>query len=92
MLAAHGLEDLGKQLNAMTRENRWGEMAGLVSDEVVQLFAAVGRHDEIVAAIGARFGGLVDTLPITPEAAATLPPGLIQDIRNLPRAFAGFER
>jgi probable F420-dependent oxidoreductase len=90
VLAAHGLEDLGRQLNAMTRENRWGEMAALIPDDVVHLFAAVGRHDQIVAAIQARFGGLVDTLPMTPEAAATLPPDLIQDIKRLPRAFAGF--
>lgn len=90
VLAAHGLEDLGRRLNAMTRENRWGEMAGLIPDDVVHQFAAVGRHDQIVKAIEARFGGLVDTLPITPEAAATLPPGLIQDIKRLPRAFEGY--
>jgi len=29
-------------------------------------------------------------VPITPEAAGTLPPGLIQDIQRLPRAFEGF--
>ncbi len=90
VLAAHGLEDLGQQLNEMTKANRWGEMAALISDDVVHAFAAVGRHDEIADAILARFGGLVDTVPITPEAAGTLPPGLIQDIQRLPRAFEGF--
>jgi hypothetical protein len=90
VLAAHGLDELGRKLNAMTKENRWGEMAALVSDDVVHLFAAVGRHDRLVAAIQARFGGLVDTVAITPEAAGTLPPGLMQDIQRLPRAFEGY--
>jgi probable F420-dependent oxidoreductase len=90
VLAAHGLEDLGQKLNTLTRENRWAEMAALIPDDVVHLFAAVGRHDQIVTAIEARFGGLADTLPVTPEAAVSLPPDLIQDIRRLPRAFEGF--
>jgi probable F420-dependent oxidoreductase len=90
VLAAHGLDDLGRRLNALTRENRWGEMAALIPDDVVHLFAAVGRHDEITRAIEARFGGLVDTVPVTPEAANTLPPDLIQDIRRLPCAFERF--
>ena len=94
VLAAHGLEDLGQALNQLTRQGRWGDMAALVSDDVVRLFAAVGRHDEIVGAIAARFGGLTDTIQASANSSmpADLPPDLIQDIRRLPRQFAGFAR
>ena len=64
MLAAHGLEDLGHKLNALTRQGRWSEMAQEVPDDVAHLFAAVGCHDQIVAAIERRFGGLVDALTL----------------------------
>src|ERR1700761_1342235 len=48
VLAVHGLEDLGHKLNAMTRQGKWNEMAKEVPDDVVHLFAAVGRYDQIV--------------------------------------------
>jgi probable F420-dependent oxidoreductase len=92
VLAAHGLEDLGHKLNRMVRESRWGEMAKEVPDDVVRLFAAVGRWDEIAGAIEQRFGGLADAINAraNPAAPGHLPRELIQDIRRLPHAFTGF--
>ena len=58
----HGLGDLGRKLNAMTKAGQWDQMAREVSDDVVHLFAAVGRHDQIAKAIDERFGGLVDSI------------------------------
>ena len=92
VLAVHGLEDLGRKLNALTRQGRWSEMAQEVPDDVARLFAAVGRHDQIVAAIERRFGGLVDALTLRGDGAGEVPPDLVQDIRRLPHAFRGFTR
>ncbi len=92
VLAVHGLEDLGHKLNALTRQGKWHEMAAEVSDEVAHLFAAVGRHDQIVKAIETRFGGLVDALTLRADGAGEVPPDLVQDIRKLPHAFRGFAR
>jgi len=82
---AHGLGDLGPKLNAMTKAGQWNEIAAQIPDDVVHLFAAVGRHDQIVRAIEARFGGLVDTVSASANSSrpADLPPGLIQDIMAL---------
>ena len=55
VLAAHGWEDLGEQLNALTRDGKWEDMAAAVSDDVVHAFAAVGRYDQIVPLIRQRF-------------------------------------
>jgi probable F420-dependent oxidoreductase len=92
VLAVHGLEDLGHKLNALTRQGRWSEMAKEVPDDVAHLFAAVGRHDQIVTAIDRRFGGLVDALTLRGAGAGEMPPDLVQEIRRLPQAFQGFAR
>src|SRR6202043_527455 len=52
VFAVHGLEDLGHKLNAMTRQGKGGEMAKEGPNDVAHLFAAVGRYDQIVKAIG----------------------------------------
>jgi alkanesulfonate monooxygenase SsuD/methylene tetrahydromethanopterin reductase-like flavin-dependent oxidoreductase (luciferase family) len=90
VLAVHRLEDLGRKLNALTRQGKWSEMAREVPDNVVHLFAAVGRHDQIVAAIERRFGGLVDALTLRGDGVGDVPPDLVQDIRRLPHVFLGF--
>jgi alkanesulfonate monooxygenase SsuD/methylene tetrahydromethanopterin reductase-like flavin-dependent oxidoreductase (luciferase family) len=92
VLAGHGLEDLGRKLNALTRQGRWSEMAKEVPDDVAHLFAAVGRHDQIVEAIERRFGGLVDALSLRGDGVGEVPPDLVQDIQRLPHIFSGFAR
>jgi probable F420-dependent oxidoreductase len=92
VFAVHGLEDLGHKLNATVRQGKWNELAQEVPDDVAHLFAAVGRHDQIVDAIGERFGGLVDALTLRGDGVGEVPPDLVQDIRRLPQQFAGFAR
>src|ERR1700732_5112096 len=94
VFAVHGIEDLGHKLNAMTRQGKWSEMAKEVPDDVVHLFAAVGRYDRIVEAITERFGGLTDALNARANAAqpGPLPRDLIQDIRRVPHSFRSFSR
>ena len=75
----HGLEDLGQELNAMSKSGQWDEMTDRVPDDVVHMFAAVGRYDEIASAIQDRFGGLVDVVGM-PEGT---PADLLQDIASL---------
>lgn len=92
VLAVHGLEDLGRKLNELTRQGKWDDMAKEVSDDVVALFAIAGRHDQIAAAVERRLGGLSDTLNASSNSAMApvLPPDLIRDLRRIPAAFKGF--
>ncbi|HEX3862893.1 MAG TPA: TIGR03617 family F420-dependent LLM class oxidoreductase [Stellaceae bacterium] len=92
VLAVHGLEDLGLKLNAMVRQGKWSELAKEVPDDVAHLFAAVGRHDQIVQAIADRFGGLVDALTLGREGTGPVPPDLVQDIRRVPHQYAGLPK
>ncbi len=92
VFAVHGLEDLGEKLNHMSKTNQWEQMTREVSDDVVHLFAAVGRHDELTNAISERFEGITDTLSLgTPvDEPGGLPPDLITDLQKIPSAFESF--
>ncbi|MBK6961870.1 MAG: TIGR03617 family F420-dependent LLM class oxidoreductase [Gammaproteobacteria bacterium] len=94
VLAQHGLEELGAKLNRMTKAGQWDRIAAEIPDDVVNLFAAIGRHDEIAAAIAKRFGGASDAIfaSVATAVPADLPPDLVQDIRRLPASFTGFLR
>ncbi len=93
ILALHGLEELAAKLHEFSVTGRWSEMAALVSDDVVRIFAACGTYGEIAASVEQRFGGAADSIDINFPADA--PPGLrhevISDIRRIPHAFAGFD-
>src|SRR5438045_6217732 len=92
VFAVHGLEDLGLKLNALVRQGKWNEMAKEVPDDVAHLFAAVGRHDQLVGAIEARFAGLADALTLRGDGVGEVPPDLVQDIRRVPHQYRGLPR
>ena len=75
----HDLMDLGHELNEMSKNGQWDEMTQRIPDDVVHLFAAVGRHDEIADAIEARFGGMVDLVGMPEDT----PADLLQDIARI---------
>lgn len=62
VLAAHGWEDLQPELNAMSKQGRWEEMGGLISDEMMHTIAACGTPAEIAAHIRGRVDGISDTV------------------------------
>ncbi len=66
VLEAHGWGDLQHELNRMSKEGRWEEMADVVDDEVLRTFAVVGEPDQIADLVRERYGDLVDR--ISPNA------------------------
>jgi probable F420-dependent oxidoreductase len=55
----HGLGDLARKLSLLARAQEWEQMPQYVSDEVLELFAVVGRHEEIADRLLQRFGDVV---------------------------------
>ena len=55
-----GLQDLTRRLSVLAREQRWEEIPGQISDEVMHTFAVVGTHDEIADKIVSRYAGVLD--------------------------------
>jgi probable F420-dependent oxidoreductase len=93
VLETHGLGDLGRKLNRMTKEGLWDQIAAEISDDTLHLFAAIGRHDEIAGAIEQRFGACADTVfaSTSSEVPGDFPPDLIADIQRIPVAFTRFD-
>ena len=89
----HGFGDLGRKLNRMTKEGKWDEIAGEVSDEVLHLFAAIGRFDELAGLVEARFGGCTDMIyaSTSSDIRPAIPPGVLQDIQRIDTPFKGFK-
>ena len=92
VLDVHGLGELGRKLNVMSKAGQWDRMAAEVSDDVVRLFAAVGTHRELARELERRFGGVADTIAASGGYGMRqdLPPDLVQDLRRIPSAFTGF--
>jgi hypothetical protein len=89
----HGLGDLGRELNAMSKAGKWDSMPSRVSDDVVHLFAAVGTHREIAGKIAERFGGVSDALSLRADSSSfggDVPPDVIQEIKRIATPFSGY--
>src|SRR5438067_3294508 len=59
----HG--ETAKQLQALSRAQRWEEMPALVSDEMLDTYAVSGTHDQIAGKLKARYGLLATHLEFT---------------------------
>lgn len=66
----HGWGEIAENLSAQARAGRWGEMPGLVNDEMLATFAVVCSPRELPERLKERYGGLADRLglylPFTP--------------------------
>jgi probable F420-dependent oxidoreductase len=62
VLRQHGWEDVGTQLNELSRKGEWVAMGELITDEMLETFAVVAAPDALAAAIVARYGEILDRL------------------------------
>ncbi|WP_422743148.1 TIGR03617 family F420-dependent LLM class oxidoreductase [Mycobacterium sp. WMMD1722] len=78
VLDAHGWGDLQPELNAMSKQGRWQEMATLIDDEILHTIAACGTPAEVAAHIRGRVEGVSDRIclyqpgPIAVDALAEI--------------------
>lgn len=61
-----GEEGLGRQLQLLTRENKWKEMVGLIADDLLDKVVISGRYDEIAGKLKKNYQGVSDwiTFPV----------------------------
>ena len=64
-LDCHGWGDLHLELNRLSKQGRWDEMAELVPDEVLEAIAVVGPRSEIADRLTARLEGIADGVSLT---------------------------
>ncbi len=56
-LELFGWGDAGRELRAMTRAGRWGEMTTQISDEMLDTLVPSAPYEDIADLLSARFGG-----------------------------------
>ena len=94
VLEHHDLGDLGRKLNAMTKAGQWDRLAAEISDDVVSLFAAFGRYDQLANSVTRRFGGAIDLLyaSLSSDQLPDIPTEVLQDIKRINTPFRRFCR
>jgi probable F420-dependent oxidoreductase len=64
VMALHGWQQEAESLSALASRAKWGEMPGLVSDEMLDVFATSASLDELPEALLNRYQGLADRLTL----------------------------
>jgi probable F420-dependent oxidoreductase len=68
-LDCHGWGDLHLELNRLSKQNRWDDMAGLIDDEILETIAVVGPRNQIAEKLRARMEGIADGVSLTHNRA-----------------------
>ncbi|BBX48595.1 LLM class F420-dependent oxidoreductase [Mycobacterium cookii] len=72
VLAAHGWQDLQPELNALSKQGRWDDMGGLITDEILHTIAACGTPADVARHIRDRVDGIADTVCLYQAAPLSL--------------------
>ena len=64
VLEVHGWGDLQQGLNRMSKEGKWTEMAGLISDEILEAVAVCGPMKDVAWKIRERCDGKIDRVSL----------------------------
>ncbi len=62
VLEHHGWGDLQTELNGMSKQGQWVEMANLIDDDILSTFAVVAEPGQVAGELTARYGTAVDRL------------------------------
>jgi probable F420-dependent oxidoreductase len=85
VLEFHGWGDVGLKLHQLSVEGKWQEMAGLITDDMLQEFAIIGTYDELAPQLRARCSDVFSTilldLPAGVQADGAKVRGIIQALR-----------
>jgi hypothetical protein len=60
VLEAHGWGDVCLKLSEKAAKGAWGEMADLITDEMLDVYAVTGTWDELSGKIKQKYAGILD--------------------------------
>jgi probable F420-dependent oxidoreductase len=82
-LEVHGWRAVGERLNGLVRANRWGELADLISDEMLEALMVAAPYPELAVALRERWGGLADAYVLALPPADGDDAALARVVRDL---------
>ncbi len=62
VLDIHGWGGLQEELNVMSKQGQWVEMADKIDDEILNTFAVVGEPEQIAPELKARYGDVIQRI------------------------------
>jgi probable F420-dependent oxidoreductase len=77
---SEGYAEVARNLHGLARAQRWEEMPGLVSDEMLDTYAVVGTYDEITAPLRRRYGRLATSLEFAVPPADAGEDGVVRGL------------
>jgi probable F420-dependent oxidoreductase len=80
ILEVHGFQETVQRLHEMSVQGQWEQMGRVISDEILDAFAAVGGYDEVASQLKERFGSLLDEVTFNMEVSS---PGDEQALRRI---------
>jgi len=86
-LELHGWHDLGPRLRELTREKRWDDLPGLLTDEVLDALVPRATYDDLPDVVERWFGGLATGIVLEPPddpAHDDAFAAMIREIQTLP--------
>jgi len=82
-----GYGAVARELQAYSRAQRWEEMPGFITDEMLDTYAVTGTYDEIADKLRARYTGLATYLefaiPVTAERDKSRLRDLVESLRRV---------
>lgn len=94
VLRMHDLVPLGEKVNPYPRAGRWSEMAALIPDELIDLFAVCGTYDTIAEQLEERYAGLADTIYLPIQSDIHIDRDklarVVEKIQRIPSRFQGY--
>ncbi len=64
VLECNGWESVHSRLNALSKQGRWNDMPALITDEMLEAVAIVGRREEIAGLLRAKVSGIADSVSL----------------------------
>jgi probable F420-dependent oxidoreductase len=83
VLEHHGWGDAQPELNRMSKEGKWVEMADVIDDEMLSHFAIVAEPSGVAPLVRERFGGLVDRVQFSAEGDPVVWGPVVEEIRSI---------
>ena len=82
---SQGYGEVARNLQSYSRAQRWEEMPGFITDEMIDHYAVIGTHDEIAGKLKARFAGVASRLefaiPVAGDTDKATLGGLLKSLR-----------
>jgi probable F420-dependent oxidoreductase len=77
---SEGYGDVARALQGHARAQRWDEMPGLVSDEMLDTYAVIGTYGEVAGKLRARYGQVATAIEFSIPLASTRDEGILREL------------